>query len=793
MKIFGIDDFQSSSLLNCFISHKYKISEYILIRKLDGSDKCLCLQVKNLEDILFSHIITSTWVLHILKIKNNTPVSVVFISPLILSPKSIQNVELCYIGHFNFHHWDEAPNNFIKPNILIKSWPNGIKKNALILLLPHLLNAKLLFFQSIIAVKALDTLIVLKVMNNPSHAVNSITIHKSSCVEFSIVFEDSSPGVASVTNCEIIPLKFEDQQQPEFFKKVFKSLSAVLRGSDLLGADLPSPSPAAYLGPRSFLLSSPQGGGKSHLLQLLRSFFISSGGNVLSLSGSGSGGSLMKTTEGTEFSITNTNDAWPLLSHLKILLGDCSGNVSSELLSRKGLLVLLDDVDELLEAAEAGADSNSVVAPVSGKAEAAAVLRSLLYQLSSAPPAAAASMVVVAASRRSANRLKGHHDGCPEFESVLSLPPPSLMDRCQLLRPTIQRWAVVYGLQEVEHCCDSASAEAAASVTEQWISRLAGLLGGHLPADIFSVLQRAEHSHLLAAAADFRWSNALAAVAACPPLQIRSLVASAPERLAWEDFGGYSSVVDKLRRLLRSLSAGRRAARGALLHGPSGCGKSFLARVIACEAKMNFVSVRSIDLLSKYFGETEEKIRDLFRRARLAAPCVLFFDDFDAIACKRMEDGDGSNLNGRILSTFLNELDGVQGDGRDGLLVLAACADMNVLDAALLRPGRLQLHVNLTRPTAEDLLDILRCKLRRLPCAEELIEEGCLARLAASLGGERAACCDVDAAVRTAVRAAVAAGDTQLTLRHFLRTADSANPPPPGVESMQAALISLTA
>ena len=151
------------------------------------------------------------------------------------------------------------------------------------------------------------------------------------------------------------------------------------------------------------------------------------------------------------------------------------------------------------------------------------------------------------------------------------------------------------------------------------------------------------------------------------------------------------------------------AVSGAVLHGPSGCGKSLVAAAIAAEAAANFVHVASSELLSKWLGESERLLRRLFTRARAAAPCVLFFDDIDALVARRDLEGGGGGGNGgvetRLLTTLLNEMDGISGGkggvnsggggggggGSDnvsigGVLVLAATnRPLNCLDPALLR------------------------------------------------------------------------------------------------------------
>ena len=200
---------------------------------------------------------------------------------------------------------------------------------------------------------------------------------------------------------------------------------------------------------------------------------------------------------------------------------------------------------------------------------------------------------------------------------------------------------------------------------------------------------------------------------------------------AWTCVGGYASLKDHVRRYVTGpwLDRGSHhdvlgvvAASGAILHGPSGCGKSLTAAAIAAEAKANLVHVRSSELLSKWLGESERLVRRLFSRARAAAPCVLFFDDVDALVGRRNFEGGSSSgstgkqggLQTRLLTTLLNEIDGIgsscggySDDAKSakgkGVLVLAATnRPLSCLDPALLRPGRLQEHLFVGLPASVD-------------------------------------------------------------------------------------------
>ncbi|CAN0235378.1 unnamed protein product [Pylaiella littoralis] len=248
------------------------------------------------------------------------------------------------------------------------------------------------------------------------------------------------------------------------------------------------------------------------------------------------------------------------------------------------------------------------------------------------------------------------------------------------------------------------------------------------------------------------WQDAMGAVAVTVPRSLRGLdVASSggggDGGLTWDSVGGFSEAKRRLQRLVQwpwlhpeaFARMGVSAPAGALLYGPSGCGKSLVAQVLATECLANFLWVRSSELLSRYLGETEAKLRALFSRARAAAPCILFLDELDAITAKRGDNGSDSgegsgSVHARVLSTLLNEMDGVASTssaspsvtggaaaraaaGGGGVLVLAATNRRDALDAALLRPGRLHESVELGVPGAEDRKGVLRVHAGRLPLA----------------------------------------------------------------------------
>lgn len=161
-----------------------------------------------------------------------------------------------------------------------------------------------------------------------------------------------------------------------------------------------------------------------------------------------------------------------------------------------------------------------------------------------------------------------------------------------------------------------------------------------------------------------------------------------------------------------------RLRSGLLLYGYPGCGKTLLASAVAGECGLNFISVKGPEILNKYIGASEKSVRDLFERASAAKPCVLFFDEFDSIAPKRGHDSTG--VTDRVVNQLLTQMDGAE--GLSGVYVLAATSRPDLIDPALLRPGRLDKSLLCDFPTLEDRLDIIRALAQKVKVADEVWE-----------------------------------------------------------------------
>jgi len=187
------------------------------------------------------------------------------------------------------------------------------------------------------------------------------------------------------------------------------------------------------------------------------------------------------------------------------------------------------------------------------------------------------------------------------------------------------------------------------------------------------------------------------------------------------------AIVEPIKRPESFARVGITAPTGVLLWGPPGCGKTLLAKAVANESKANFISIKGPELLNKYVGESERAVRQVFERARSSVPCILFFDELDALVPKREDSL--SEASSKVVNTLLTELDGLS--NRAGIYVIAATNRPDMIDPAMLRPGRLGTSVFVDLPTPDERVEILKALYKKaLPTAaqEEVDGLGSVAR-----------------------------------------------------------------
>ncbi|MFI5421931.1 MAG: AAA family ATPase, partial [Nitrososphaerales archaeon] len=243
------------------------------------------------------------------------------------------------------------------------------------------------------------------------------------------------------------------------------------------------------------------------------------------------------------------------------------------------------------------------------------------------------------------------------------------------------------------------------------------------------------------------------------PSAMREVYIETPD-VRWADIGGLISTKKELQEAVEwplkypdlYNTIGYSMPKGILLYGPSGTGKTLLAKAVATESEANFISIRGPELLSKWVGESERGIREVFRRARQASPCVIFFDEIDSLAPVRGLGGD-SQVSERVVSQLLTELDGIQ--LLSGVVVLAATNRMDMVDPALLRAGRFDKLLFIPQPDRNARRHILEIHSRGKPIVPGMNLDR-LAELTDGLSGA-----DITSVVNTAV---------SLVIQEFLTT-----------------------
>ena len=213
------------------------------------------------------------------------------------------------------------------------------------------------------------------------------------------------------------------------------------------------------------------------------------------------------------------------------------------------------------------------------------------------------------------------------------------------------------------------------------------------------------------------------------PSAMREVLVEIPD-VTWEQIGGLENVKEELREavewplkypeLFAQLNAN--PPKGLLLYGPPGTGKTLLAKAVAHESESNFISVKGPELLNKYVGESEKAVREVFRKARQAAPCIIFFDEIDSVAPVRGSGGSDSHVSERVISQFLTEMDGLE--ELRNVIIIAATNRPDIIDTALLRPGRFDRLLFVPPPGLEARKQIFKIHTAKTPLAEDVkVEE----------------------------------------------------------------------
>jgi transitional endoplasmic reticulum ATPase len=209
------------------------------------------------------------------------------------------------------------------------------------------------------------------------------------------------------------------------------------------------------------------------------------------------------------------------------------------------------------------------------------------------------------------------------------------------------------------------------------------------------------------------------------PSAIREVFVEVPD-VKWSDVGGLDEIKEALKEAVEwplkyaeiFQKADTKPAKGIILHGKPGTGKTYLAKALASESGVNFISVKGPQIMNRFIGESEKGVRELFKKAKQAAPAILFLDEIDSLTPRRSEHSGGSGVTERVISQFLTEMDGIE--DLKGVMVLAATNRIDLIDTALLRSGRFDLIFELPEPDLKTRETIFRIHTQHKPLDKKI-------------------------------------------------------------------------
>ncbi|XP_071087410.1 ATPase family gene 2 protein homolog A-like [Haliotis cracherodii] len=236
------------------------------------------------------------------------------------------------------------------------------------------------------------------------------------------------------------------------------------------------------------------------------------------------------------------------------------------------------------------------------------------------------------------------------------------------------------------------------------------------------------------------------ALSTVQPSAMREVQLEVPKVL-WSDIGGQAELKLKLKQAIEwplkhpesFQRLGINPPKGLLMYGPPGCSKTMIAKALATESGLNFIAVKGPELFSKWVGESERAVREVFRKARAAAPAIIFFDEIDALAVERGSSSGGSNVADRVLAQLLTEIDGVE--KLQDVTIVAATNRPDMIDQALLRPGRIDRILYVPLPTPDTRKEIFQLHLQRMPVDEDVNVDGLVEETDKYSGAEVSAVC----------------------------------------------------
>ena len=313
--------------------------------------------------------------------------------------------------------------------------------------------------------------------------------------------------------------------------------------------------------------------------------------------------------------------------------------------------------------------------------------------------------------------MDGFHGGLDKLVIVGATNRPNAIDPA-LRRPGRFDQECEIGIPDVEARNDILQKQFAkmgngkCQMTPDEIHQIALKTHGYVGADLVALVRESVMKCIQRCSTAVSFDDIDQALVEIRPSAMREIFLEMP-KVHWSDIGGQADLKRKMREMIQLplecgpvfQKLGVQSPKGVLLYGPPGCSKTLTAKALATESGINFLAVKGPEIFNKYVGESEKTIREIFRKARAAAPSIIFFDEIDALSATR-DNGGSNSVSGNVLTTLLNEIDGVE--ELKGVIIVAATNRPDEIDPALLRPGRLDRHVYVGPPDLDARLQILQ-------------------------------------------------------------------------------------
>ncbi|XP_057324690.1 transitional endoplasmic reticulum ATPase TER94-like [Microplitis mediator] len=510
-------------------------------------------------------------------------------------------------------------------------------------------------------------------------------------VEFKVVETDPSPycivAPETVIHCEGDPIKREEEEAVfnavgyDDIGGVRKQLAQI---KEMIELPLRHPSLFKAIGvkpPRGILLYGPPGTGKTLIARAVANetgafFFLINGPEIMSKLAGESESNLRKAFEEAE--------------------------------KNSPAIIFIDEID--------------AIAPKREKAQGEVEKRIVSQLLTLMDGMKKTSDVIVMAATNRPNSIDGALRRFGRFDREIDIGIPDAIGRLEILRIHTKNMKLADDVELEQIAAEThghVGADMASLCSEAALQQIREKM------DLIDLDDEQIDAEVLSSLA-VTMENFRYALSKSTPSALRETTVEVPN-VTWEDVGGLQNVKKELQELVqypvehpeKFLKFGMQPSRGVLFYGPPGCGKTLLAKAIANECQANFISVKGPELLTMWFGESEANVRDVFDKARSAAPCVLFFDELDSIAASRGgSGGDGGGAADRIINQVLTEMDGM--GAKKNVFIIGATNRPDIIDPAVLRPGRLDQLIYIPLPDEKSREAIFKANLRKSPVANDV-------------------------------------------------------------------------